>query len=187
MYTIVINPVWANLEHTKLNCQVNFNNLPEEFVNFTASPDDFEDYSKEIFTRAVNGEFGQIKEYEPPIIPLDQLKEFKKQEINTLAGNSRAKYITVIPGQESTYQFKLQEAQEYVNTDAPSDSDYPFLMAEAISTNVSLLVLAQSVLQTWNMWKPLAAKIEGIRRGAMVDINNATTVDEVMSINPIFP
>jgi hypothetical protein len=76
MYTSVKNPIWANELQTHINCEVNFNNLPEEFVNFTASPDDMETYSQEIFSRALAGEFGTIQEYIPPFSQ-EQLTEMK--------------------------------------------------------------------------------------------------------------
>jgi uncharacterized protein with HEPN domain len=76
MYTSVKNPSWADELHTQINCEVNFSHLPEEFVNFTASPDDIETYSQEIFSRALAGEFGEIQEYIPPFLP-EQLTEMK--------------------------------------------------------------------------------------------------------------
>ena len=65
MYTHIKNLQWANAAHTLLNCEVNFSHLQEEYVPFTASPDDSEDHVKQIYTRAINGEFGEIKEYFP--------------------------------------------------------------------------------------------------------------------------
>lgn len=82
MYTTVRNLQWANIEHTQLNCEVNFNHLPEEFVTFTASSTDTEDYSREIFNRGINGEFGSITEYVPPFTQ-EQLTEIKWNAIRT--------------------------------------------------------------------------------------------------------
>lgn len=76
MYTTVTNPRWGNPEHTVINCEVNFNHLPEEMVNFTASPTDTESYSQEIYARAIAGEFGPIGEYVPPFTQ-EQLTELK--------------------------------------------------------------------------------------------------------------
>lgn len=190
MYTTVKNLQWANIEHTQINCEVNFDSLPEEFVKFTADPHDKEAHSREIFNRSVNGEFGLIEEYIPPYTDeelFEMAKINKKHEINNAAGNARAKYITAIPGQESTYQFKLQEATSYVNTQNPSDDDFPFLSAEALATHTTVSVIANNILQTWNAWKPLAVEIEAIRRGALVDVSSATTLEEILNINPVFP
>jgi hypothetical protein len=66
-YSQVKNPVWANAQHTVINCDVDFDDLSEEFVPFTANPlDTSNPASKEIFDACVAGEYGQIAEYVPP-------------------------------------------------------------------------------------------------------------------------
>lgn len=67
-YTTVTNLIWANQEHTAITCQVKF----EKFGNplpFTASLNDSESHSVEIFNRAAGGEFGAIGAYVPPPTP----------------------------------------------------------------------------------------------------------------------
>lgn len=76
MYTTVINPRWGNPEHTVINCEVNFDFLPEEMVNFTASPTDVESYSQEIYARAIAGDFGPVSEYVSPLTQ-EQITEMK--------------------------------------------------------------------------------------------------------------
>jgi hypothetical protein len=78
MYIDVKNPRWGTPNNTVIDCEVNFSHLPEEYVNFTASPFDTELYSHEIFLRALAGEFGTIQEYVPPFSP-EQLTEMKWQ------------------------------------------------------------------------------------------------------------
>lgn len=66
-YTQVKNPVWANEEHTEINCDVDFNDLSEQFVPFTANPTDpYNSASKQIFDECVAGKYGEIGEYIPP-------------------------------------------------------------------------------------------------------------------------
>lgn len=65
-YTTVKNPIWANAEETFINCEVDFDDLIEEFVPFTASANDTEEHTKEIFARCVAGDFGPIGAYVPP-------------------------------------------------------------------------------------------------------------------------
>ena len=66
-YSQVKNPVWGNAQHTVINCDVDFDDLSEEFVPFTANPlDTSNPASKEIFDACVEGEYGQIAEYVPP-------------------------------------------------------------------------------------------------------------------------
>jgi len=71
-YTQVLNPQWANAEHTLINCDVDFDDLKEELVPFTADPNDpYNTASKEIFDDCVAGKYGQVAEYvtPPPYIP----------------------------------------------------------------------------------------------------------------------
>ena len=69
LYSQVKNPVWANAQHTAIDCEVNFNHLPDEFVPFTADSADVMEYSKTIFDECVAGQYGAIAEYvAPPVV-----------------------------------------------------------------------------------------------------------------------
>jgi hypothetical protein len=68
-YSQVKNPVWANAEHTRIDCEVDFGHLDEDFVPFTADPSDKMEYSKTIFDECVAGQYGTIGEYVAPPTP----------------------------------------------------------------------------------------------------------------------
>lgn len=83
-YTQVKNPIWANEEHTEINCDVNFDDLQEEFVPFTANPlDPYNPASKQIFDQCVAGDYGQVAEYvpPPPYIPTAEENKIKASEL----------------------------------------------------------------------------------------------------------
>jgi len=65
-YKEVKNPKWADFEQTIINCEVDFDDLVEEFVPFTAVASGDTNHSHEIFARCVAGEFGEIAAYTPP-------------------------------------------------------------------------------------------------------------------------
>jgi hypothetical protein len=66
-YSAVRNCKWANAEHTVVECEVNFNNITdEEWSPFGANPNDHYEHGREIFAKAVAGEFGEVAEYVPP-------------------------------------------------------------------------------------------------------------------------
>ena len=67
-YTNVKNPIWANAEHTVINCEVDFDDLKEEFVPFSADLKDSYAHTKQIFNECVEGKWGVIAEYVAPII-----------------------------------------------------------------------------------------------------------------------
>jgi len=51
------SPVWANYENTAIDIMVDFDELDDEFVPFTASPDDSEPHGVLIYQRALAGDF----------------------------------------------------------------------------------------------------------------------------------
>ena len=72
-YTNVTNPVWADLQHSGINCVVAFTDENVGVVAFTANPlDTVNPSSKQIFDECVAGEFGEIATYIPPPEPTYQ-------------------------------------------------------------------------------------------------------------------
>ncbi len=64
-YTSVTNPVWADSEHSAINCIVDFTDVGT--VPFTANPlDTSNPSSKQIFDECVAGNYGTVAEYVPP-------------------------------------------------------------------------------------------------------------------------
>lgn len=68
-YTQVLNPTWANAEHTAINCDVDFDDLREEYVPFTAVASGDYEHSHQIFAECVAGNYGEIAEYVEPPVP----------------------------------------------------------------------------------------------------------------------
>jgi len=62
----VKNPKWANFEQTVIECEVDFDDLVEEFVPFAAVASGDYPHTHEIFARCVAGEFGEVAPYTPP-------------------------------------------------------------------------------------------------------------------------
>lgn len=77
-YSNVANPKWANSEHTAIECMVDFDDLKEEYVPFTAVAEGDYPHTHEIFERCIAGDFGLIAEYvappAPPAQTYDQLR-----------------------------------------------------------------------------------------------------------------
>lgn len=70
---------WANAEHTGIDMVITING---QKLPFTARADDPEDYGRELFRKALNGEFGEIAEYEEPEVEKVQLTD---EQINHIA------------------------------------------------------------------------------------------------------
>lgn len=59
------NPKWANAENTMIDIEVDHPVLG--VITFTSSPDDVEEHGRDLFARAVAGDFGTVADYVPPI------------------------------------------------------------------------------------------------------------------------
>lgn len=69
-YSAVRNCKWATEDHSSIECEVNFNDITdEEWSPFGANPNDHYEHGREIFARAVAGEFGEVAEYVAPPPP----------------------------------------------------------------------------------------------------------------------
>jgi len=95
----VRNPKWADVAKTKIVCEVNFNHVQfEEWTPFTADPQDYMPYSKEIFDRAVAGEFGEVAEPDVQVIDTTPLTPEDIEIENRIRERNARLNQTQIPG-----------------------------------------------------------------------------------------
>lgn len=73
-YTSAHSPRWSNSSQTAVNLAVVFSAIGE--VPFCASPDDVEAHGREIFNRAVSGDFGVIAGYVAPVVSAPAVVSF---------------------------------------------------------------------------------------------------------------
>jgi len=66
--TSLTNPVWADAEHTKIDCVITTTQFGDERLPFTADPNDVEPHGRAIFADLVAGKYGTISEYVPPAL-----------------------------------------------------------------------------------------------------------------------
>ena len=94
-YNNVKNCKWADAEHTIILCDVDFDHLDEIYVPFSATANDKYEHTKEIFAKAIAGDFGVVAEYEPPAPPTtEQLatnarghRDSLLSEVDSIVGN----------------------------------------------------------------------------------------------------
>ena len=65
----VRNPRWGDVGQTMVDLEVDFDELDEVYVVFTAKPTDPESWGRDLYQRAIDGEFGTIGDYAPPEAP----------------------------------------------------------------------------------------------------------------------
>jgi hypothetical protein len=113
---------------------------------------------------------------------LDELKAAAHNEIDVAAGNSRMKYITVVPGQEATYLEKAKDAEKFIADGLPADlTPYPWLKAEkeAIGGETSAQFIAEGILTQRAQWAVVGSAIEKERRSGKIKVTAATTAEDV--------
>ena len=80
------NPKWVDSNHNRIDLEVNFAELEEDFLFFTASPDDVCEHSRTLYNKAVAGDYGQVSdEYE---ITEDDLWTPVTQTVTTVSKES---------------------------------------------------------------------------------------------------
>ena len=110
-----------------------------------------------------------------------------KADIDHLAGQTRARFMTVTEGQESVYAEKAREADAWVADGRPSTGGgaYPHLEAEATASGITLGEVAENVLATRALWQGmLSPAIEATRMAGKRRIdatNDPTEIGAVLS------
>jgi hypothetical protein len=115
---------------------------------------------------------------------LTRAKASAVSRVNDWAATERAKYITIIPGQEMIYLAKEAEAIRYLSDPAPVLAAYPMISAEVGITAETPYQLAQVWAYMSGLWRSVAAQIETARLGSIAQIEaapNAETLDGLMA------
>lgn len=105
--------------------------------------------------------------------------------INQKAGETRQKYMTDIPGQESTYLLKEEEVKRYLDDPEPDMVDYPLIAAEAAACNWTVEFTVNYIRQTAVMFRQVAAAVEGRRRGGIIAVENAVNLSQIEAAKDI--
>lgn len=74
--TSITSPVWANVEHTLIDCVITTSQFGDEQLPFTADQNDIEPHGRSIFASIIAGEYGQIGEYVAPPKPIQPTGQF---------------------------------------------------------------------------------------------------------------
>jgi hypothetical protein len=110
--------------------------------------------------------------------------------VNALAGQVRARFVTVIPAQEMIYLEKAAEARRYLDhyptpEDAPEALDtspvtgFPFIVAEIGITAPSAYAVAKIYAEGAALFRQVGSAIETIRLGAVAAIEAAGAPAEI--------
>lgn len=83
-YSDVKEAAWADSQKKSINCSVKFIWM-DDYVPFTASLSDSQQYGMEIFNECTSGQWGDIAEYIAPAIDYGAMAESQRQSLLTAA------------------------------------------------------------------------------------------------------
>jgi hypothetical protein len=132
-YNDVKNCKWGNKEHTIILCDVDFEHLDQIYVPFSADENDKYNHTKEIFAKAIAGEFGIIAEYEEPLPPTkEQLAQQARwqrdsllQEVDRIVSNP-LRWASFSQAQQTAWANYRQALLDVPQQDGfPNSVDFP--------------------------------------------------------------
>jgi hypothetical protein len=108
---------------------------------------------------------------------LEQAKADALARIDKAAGEARARYITIAPGQAETYQAKAIDAESYL---AGNEGPHPWVAADAAAFAITETEAAEAILAQRDAWVRLGALIEQVRLASKQQVKAALTAREAM-------
>lgn len=164
-YNQVTEPQFLDVSKTRIVALVKFEHLPQA-VNFSASADDCEAHGREIFERAISGEFGAIK---PPegyefdtvgdIVPthetasrlLSAAKSAALQKIEAVADEYQSRFLGAnSPQRESRFSQNLSAAKRIVSgVGTPEDLQSMEMQAAAKAAETGETPKAATEFAAW--------------------------------------
>jgi hypothetical protein len=122
----------------------------------------------------------------PEVVAAAELAEAQRSafsRIDAEATTARARHVTVIPGQELTYQRKADQAREYLALvpDARGAATFPLLIGEAAALGVDPAVHAGLILGRDAGWAMTEAAIEVARVSGKAAVRAAGDVESVLA------
>ncbi|WP_296699755.1 hypothetical protein [Thiocapsa sp. UBA6158] len=121
---------------------------------------------------------GSLSEIVAPI-NLEVARDTALAAIDQAAGAVRARYITVAPGQDLTYQRKSAEVAAWLAAADPAPADYPILHAEASACAMPMADVVADALAAEEAWTLVGAAIEGRRMAGKRAVRAATDLPAI--------
>lgn len=111
--------------------------------------------------------------------PLEHTRAEALYAIDKAAGETRARYITIAPGQEASYLIKERQAEAFKAASYRVDAIPPMIQAEMDAANLSAQAAAEFILAQRDAWVTMAAAVESARRKGKVGVGMALTLKDI--------
>lgn len=107
--------------------------------------------------------------------------------VNRDCGAYRATIGTDIPFQATVYADKRDEVARFQVDPAPDPAKYPYIFLEAKDTGMTVADKVKEIATLSAQWTMVSAVVEAKRRGTIVAIQKAQSVEEVAKLIPVWP
>lgn len=124
------SPRWANRSQTLIDLVVRFEEIDED-LPFTANPNDSEAHGRDIFSRAVAGEFGEIAAFNPTPYTTEQVIVAIKEERNRLIAETDWTQLPDVPQNVKTAWESYRQALRSI----PQQSGFPWYETVVVEVN----------------------------------------------------
>jgi hypothetical protein len=118
------SPKWANQNKTIIDLVVRFEEIDED-LPFTANPKDVEPHGRDIYARAIAGEFGEIADYTPP--SRDQVASMVRYDRNQKLADTDWTQLPDVPSSIKSLWSPYRQSLRDISSQAsfPYDIEWP--------------------------------------------------------------
>ena len=176
------DPVWANTEHNEIYITVNFKDIGE--VPFCASLNDVEPHGKDIFNRAVNGEFGIVLDAPVPVIDLETEQNVMINLVNNTRNTKETEgfsYLGKIFDSDSLSVQRITNSALSAMIAISNNTD--FSITWTLKDNSSLNLSALRMLGCQAALTNRAAALHSYAKSLKELISAAESINDLISIN----
>ena len=148
-------------------------------------------YSSEAITPPLDA--GQTVHWSSEPFPIASIKDPAPEELLVIEKSQadlrvreqaevrRRMFITPGAGKAMAYQQKAAEADGFLADESPTAERYPHIYGEAEAIGITPTDMAHLIVGLRDQWQRASAAIERIERGAILAVQDATTLDAVQA------
>ena len=115
----VRNCKYSSEDNSTIDCEAKFVGFPDEWLPFTASPNDVEQHGKDIFANAEKGDYGEVSAYEHPSLEqeLIEIRDERNRLLLDTDWTQNADVPQATKDKWATYRQELRDLTEGMDTD----------------------------------------------------------------------
>lgn len=176
------NPEWVSSDHIGINLIVKFEEIGE--VPFHAMENDSEIFGQDLYRRAVAGEFGEIKEFQSPILSLDDAKTKACNQVNLNRDELESSGFMYLGYVFDSNAISVQRiSNKALSALTAKMTNTPFSVDWTVKDNSIITLDADQMIACQEALTQRATKLHQHATSLKTMINAAISIDEVNSVD----